>query len=567
MPPRKRKPDAEAASSEAASEPEVPVVKKQPKTKYRSQKSSNLWKLAGSVPIAILFYGGFASYRFYQIMYPTFELEDNRGNVISTYTNKVVPGQNLVCEIYIGETFDINKPSDYKIPFKYEWEDKAFGEIFDKEIEVPKSMIDQNKNILLTAVVFDERGRAVTHAQSKMIKYIKPPKEIPTYHLYNGVQCPVEREPLSNMNKNPRGIPQMKLRLVFDETKYPQPYRREDYNPVMFVDEFWLTNDQLVPMNNTDVNRFNTTVHFDLMSSARWNFQSHMERSLQTNAEMFGEDAEEVLQMRDLFANTNGTLLVATMVVSILHMIFEYLAFKNDVEFWRKTKPEELTKYMSVRSVLGGIGCQIVILTYLWDQSANLLVAVTSLIAILIDCWKIQRVMKWTIVWIFGIVPIPWWCQRFGESNDQKHDAQATFWVCLACTPVAFVYGFYALYWECHKGWYSYILSTTTSLVYALGFAFMTPQLFINYRLKSVAHLPWRRFVYRAINTFIDDLFSFIIRMPTMHRMSCFRDDIIFFVYLYQRWIYKVDKSRAFDEDGNPVEDFQEEEDGHVKAE
>ena len=69
--------------------------------------------------------------------------------------------------------------------------------------------------------------------------------------------------------------------------------------------------------------------------------------------------------------------------------------------------------------------------------------------------------------------------------------------------------------------------------------------------------MPWRRFVYRAINTFIDDLFSFIIRMPTMHRMSCFRDDIVFFIYLYQRHIYPVDKSRAFDEEGNPI-DFDE---------
>ena len=72
----------------------------------------------------------------------------------------------------------------------------------------------------------------------------------------------------------------------------------------------------------------------------------------------------------------------------------------------------------------------------------------------------------------------------------------------------------------------------------------MTPQLFLNYKLKSVAHLPWRVLVYKFINTFIDDLFAFIIRMPTMARLSCFRDDIVFFVYLYQRWLYPVDQSR-----------------------
>ena len=27
---------------------------------------------------------------------------------------------------------------------------------------------------------------------------------------------------------------------------------------------------------------------------------------------------------------------------------------------------------------------------------------------------------------------------------------------------------------------------------------------------------------------------AFVIKMPTMHRLSCFRDDIIFFIMLYQ---------------------------------
>lgn len=47
----------------------------------------------------------------------------------------------------------------------------------------------------------------------------------------------------------------------------------------------------------------------------------------------------------------------------------------------------------------------------------------------------------------------------------------------------------------------------------------MTPQLYINYKLKSVAHLPWRFLCYRSLNTVIDDLFAFVIRMPTMHRL------------------------------------------------
>ena len=34
-------------------------------------------------------------------------------------------------------------------------------------------------------------------------------------------------------------------------------------------------------------------------------------------------------------------------------------------------------------------------------------------------------------------------------------------------------------------------------------------QLFINHKLKSVSHLPWKFLIFRFLNTFIDDLFAF----------------------------------------------------------
>ena len=40
----------------------------------------------------------------------------------------------------------------------------------------------------------------------------------------------------------------------------------------------------------------------------------------------------------------------------------------------------------------------------------------------------------------------------------------------------------------------------------------------------------------QAFNTFIDDVFAFIIVMPTAHRIAVFRDDLVFVIYLYQRW-------------------------------
>ncbi|KAK2144736.1 hypothetical protein LSH36_735g01073 [Paralvinella palmiformis] len=63
--------------------------------------------------------------------------------------------------------------------------------------------------------------------------------------------------------------------------------------------------------------------------------------------------------------------------------------------------------------------------------------------------------------------------------------------------------------------------------------------------------------MYKAFNTFIDDIFAFIITMPTAHRLACFRDDIVFVIYLYQRYLYPVDRTRV-NEFGQSFEDEKE---------
>ena len=51
--------------------------------------------------------------------------------------------------------------------------------------------------------------------------------------------------------------------------------------------------------------------------------------------------------------------------------------------------------------------------------------------------------------------------------------------------------------------------------------------------------------MYKGFNTFIDDVFAFIITMPMAHRVACLRDDLVFFIYLYQLYLYPVDKKRT----------------------
>eukprot|EP01051_Picozoa_sp_SAG22_P012342 SAG22_NODE_1274_length_4921_cov_4.998548_4_plen_124_part_00 len=63
---------------------------------------------------------------------------------------------------------------------------------------------------------------------------------------------PVETEYGRDRSNDPliaRGLPKLQIRLVYDETKYPPNWHRRDYYPQLFVDEFWLTDDQLIKLN------------------------------------------------------------------------------------------------------------------------------------------------------------------------------------------------------------------------------------------------------------------------------------------------------------------------------
>lgn len=271
---------------------------------------------------------------------------------------------------------------------------------------------------------------------------------------------------------------------------------------------------------------------------------------------MEGNDADNIKQM---LADTNPVLLAVTLVVSVFHMLFDVLAFKNDISFW---SGRTSYKGLSLRTLILGLVSQSVIFLYLVDTGASKLVLISSFLSLVIDLWKISRFVRLGVKVSSQFPFVSMAVSRdqaldASEVETDKHDATALKWMTILMSPLAIAYACYSLVYSSHKSWYSWVLGSFASAMYIGGFILMTPQLFINYKMKSVAHLPWRVFIYKALNTFIDDLFAFIITMPTMHRLSVFRDDIVFFVYLYQRWIYPVDTSRLDIDCDVPADDGQ----------
>ncbi|VEU43721.1 unnamed protein product [Pseudo-nitzschia multistriata] len=420
--------------------------------------------------------------------------------------------------------------------------------------------------------------------------------------------------------KYPYWKPEVAVKYLIDEDSYPSDYagisgmefvrvkRTQEHPtgyahiPALYVDEIGLTSDKYIPLNQTvtslplrisfdrsdmqdEEHRQGATATAGGISPARWRLLNHLSKSLENQREL-GFEQSDIDDMRRLIADTNVTLLAITVLASALHMLFEFLTFKNEVHFWNNNS--DLTG-LSVRSLFLDLFGQIIIILYLIEQETSFLMTITAAFGVLVAFWKCHRAAGFAFVplseeekgqksSIINFLPrlfgYQFKAQRLSSkagSKDEKGsgskgktkssasdletltleaDRQATVWLGSALLPMVFGYTIYSLVQQEHASWYSWFITSASSGVYAFGFVLMTPQLFLNYKMKSVAHLPWRVLVYKSLNTFIDDLFAFIIRMPTMARMSCFRDDIVFFIYLYQRWLYPVDASRPVEGGG-----------------
>ncbi|KAI5481900.1 Cleft lip and palate associated transmembrane protein [Pseudohyphozyma bogoriensis] len=320
------------------------------------------------------------------------------------------------------------------------------------------------------------------------------------------------------------------------------------YFPVVWANDFWLLREHMFPINETTPE---LPLRITLNPSAMWKFQilCSMDDSFQKQAAENGKPGDlDVLKQTLL--DTNPILLITTALVSVLHMVFEMLAFTSDISHWRKKK--ELVG-VSVRTILTNCFVQLVVLLYLIDNNENTswMILFSQGMGLLIEAWKINKAVDIKIV--------PDATKLIGyklditdkhvlsedELKTQEYDAMAFKWVGLGTAPFLVGYTIYSMIYNEHRGWYSFTISTLTSFVYMFGFVQLIPQLLINWKLKSVAHIPFKAMMFKFFATIVDDFFSFVIRMPLLHRLACFRDDVVFVILLYQMWIYKVDPTRA----------------------
>mmetsp|Transcript_94977 Transcript_94977/g.188135 ORF Transcript_94977/g.188135 Transcript_94977/m.188135 type:complete len:627 (+) Transcript_94977:109-1989(+) len=429
----------------------------------------------------------------------------------------------------------------------------------------------------LSAEVLNGSGPLHIHATMILATLLEDGKEVPREHLIRGslplvaslkeleadagaVNLFAEEEQKPTNPAGSKKIPYFKTRIdirpVVDHTVHsPQtvqqaPFKRLKlfrdlgiYQPMLYVSDFWLLEKDYLALNETLAGQpLNLSLSYYPASLWVWSLQAQMAEQWTTQSEWGVTDTQrDSFMLKRLMTDTNPYLLAFSGAFIMLHMVFSLLAFKNDIQFWRKN---ESMQGLSARSMVVSFVCQLITTLYLLDsQETSRLILVNIVLDTGLASWKLMKAVKVQLTPSFPFVSISG--QKGYEENDtSKYDEEAIRYMVALLAPLFAGYFVRSLIYGKHRSFYSFFVGAAAGGVYTFGFAMMTPQLYINFKLKSVEHLPWRALTYKAMNTFVDDIAALLIDMPMMHRLSCFRDDIVFFVYVYQRWKYRVDKTR-----------------------
>merc|ERR1719203_1903646 len=102
-------------------------------------------------------------------------------------------------------------------------------------------------------------------------------------------------------------------------------------------------------------------------------------------------------------------------------------------------------------------GVSLVILLYLADNETSYMVLMSNGMGLAIDVWKISKAV--TVKFEGG--KLEWVeAQSYKNSKTKEYDEIATSHLLFVTMPLVGGYGLYSLFYQKHKGWWSWVLNT-----------------------------------------------------------------------------------------------------------
>lgn len=318
--------------------------------------------------------------------------------------------------------------------------------------------------------------------------------------------------------------------------------KQDVYFPHLDCSLYWTLRRDKVPQSAfTNSSTIPIEVDFQTQKSWRATWAMKFYIAEQQTGSML-TDVNALEEFKTILSDNSFEYLVLLFSVNFFHTLFSLLSLKNNISFYSRVKSRA---GLSTRKLYTDVLFQIVIFLYLLENDTSIVVVALTAVEGLVSIWialKITRFEKRTDS------RFPYYKLKgnaVGEEDEtERYDRQATTFLSWVFLPLLACYIVYSYVSAERIALYPFALKSLVAFIHAVGFINMTPQIYINYKLKSVEHLPWKGMIYQFLNTIIDDLFAFAVKMPTLQRISVFRDDVIFVIYLVQKWIYRKNPKR-----------------------
>ena len=326
---------------------------------------------------------------------------------------------------------------------------------------------------------------------------------------------------------------------------------RKEYAPIMALSDFWSMDSELIPVNKTENGLFTFKLYLSFNYIRNFFFNNML--GIQINEKIMYEKlaisgTKDMLV--ELIKNNSTFYLIILFTVNTLHTIFSYLGFSSDISYYKNLKKLDgvYTKY-----IFFNIFYMFITFVYILLQGANFIVKIELFISFVIEIWKLKKIFKISLqLNNFPFILKFEYKQTFEQEEAKDYESEAVnMMVKFLLFPIGVIYLGYRIYYYSDNiiknNWKSFVIFIIEYIYFLLnvfGFILLTPQIYLNYKLKSVEHLPMKAMTYKFLNTIIDDLYAFAVKTPTMYRIFCFRDDVIFVIYLYQIFKYRKN-SRA----------------------
>ena len=189
----------------------------------------------------------------------------------------------------------------------------------------------------------------------------------------------------------------METPITFDRMSIPQEIyplikikaenQAYKYMPLLFIDTLSPKKEEFTPLRSSVLN---LTIDYTPISIGKIRIISMISGSL-TQLKSFGLQDSDMEDVIAIFTETNFYILAFTIMVTVLHLIFDFLAFKNDINFWRK---RDTVVGLSSRTILWRAFSQIIVFLYLMEEKSSLLISIPAGIACFIEMWKVLKLWK-----------------------------------------------------------------------------------------------------------------------------------------------------------------------------